>query len=300
MLYRVAAGTGLRASELASLMPASFNLAGGEPCVTVAAGYSKRGKRSGRDDVQALPGELAAALAAWMKGKPKGERVFTMPAVEHVAEMWREDLRCGRAGWIRETPNRAERRKRREATDFLAYRDSSERFADFHSLRHTFVSWLVGGGASVSVCQTLARHSTPTLTIGVYSHPTLADHRAALEGLPSMTPPVKREREALKMTGTDDVRGLPGKGDGDEERVRKIPGVFGLRLASHDTSEREEGSGSEARDNPLKQGISRDSSGEKGERPEWDSNPRKTDLQSVPLDRSGIRPSTHTLVEKAS
>ena len=38
---------------------------------------------------------------------------------------------------------------------------------DFHALWVTDVSSLVASGASVKTCQTLARHSTPHLTIGV-------------------------------------------------------------------------------------------------------------------------------------
>ena len=60
VLYRLAAATGLRASELASLTRESFDLAAdGGPVVTVAAAYSKRK----RDDVQPLPVELAGVLA---------------------------------------------------------------------------------------------------------------------------------------------------------------------------------------------------------------------------------------------
>jgi len=281
MLYRVAAGTGLRASELASLTPASFNLADDEPCVTVAAGYSKRGKRSGRDDVQPLPMDLADALAAWLAGRAKGKPVFTLPKIQHVAEMFRADLRSARAGWIRETIDRKARRERL-ASDFLVYRDASDRVADFHALRHTFVSWLVAGGASVSVCQTLARHSTPVLTIGVYSHPTLADHRAALEELPRVAPrETEQERASMKKTGTDDA--LPFR---RAENAPKTDGI--LRLSTAQTCTSDDGGRSDGK--PYETRGFSDSSGEKGARPRSDSNRRITDLQSVPLVRLGTRP----------
>jgi integrase len=64
-LYRVAVGTGFRASELASLTPESFDLTGDVPTVRVAAAYSKRR----RDDVQPIRRALAAALPAWWLGK---------------------------------------------------------------------------------------------------------------------------------------------------------------------------------------------------------------------------------------
>src|SRR4051794_39572915 len=44
---------------------------------------------------------------------------------------------------------------------------------DFHALRGSYVSHLVSSGASVKTCQVLARHSTPTLTIGLYAKASL-------------------------------------------------------------------------------------------------------------------------------
>lgn len=76
MLYKLAAASGLRSNELRSLRPDSFMLAGETPAVTVQAGYSKRGKRSGRDDVQPIPQAMAAELLEWHKGKPKGRAVL--------------------------------------------------------------------------------------------------------------------------------------------------------------------------------------------------------------------------------
>jgi integrase len=239
MIYRVACGTGLRASELASLTPEDFALKGGEPAVTVAAGYSKRGKRSGRDDLQPLPMDLANDLAAWLKGRAKGKPAFTLPEYHRTGEMLRADLQSARAGWIRETSDRNARRERRDS-DFLAFRDASDRVIDFHALRHTYISWLCGSGASVSVCQALARHSTPVLTLNTYSHPTLADHRAALEGLPTMAPATKApERASMKKTGTDDARALPDAVSHFPRAVNahKTDVISGLRMAQYGTSE---------------------------------------------------------------
>ena len=47
----------------------------------------------------------------------------------------------------------------------LLYRDRQGHVADFHSLRVLFISRVVAGGASVKEAQTLARHSTPLLTM---------------------------------------------------------------------------------------------------------------------------------------
>jgi integrase len=53
---------------------------------------------------------------------------------------------------------------------------------DFHAFRHTYITGLVQRGASVKTCQTLARHSTPTLTLGRYAHVEEDEMRQALEG----------------------------------------------------------------------------------------------------------------------
>ena len=47
----------------------------------------------------------------------------------------------------------------------LLYSDRQGHVADFHSLRVLFISRVVAGGASVKEAQTLARHSTPLLTM---------------------------------------------------------------------------------------------------------------------------------------
>jgi hypothetical protein len=60
---------------------------------------------------------------------------------------------------------------------------------DFHALRGASISNLVSAGASVKTCQTLARHSTPDLTIGVYAKASLHGNSGVVEGLPDLTTP---------------------------------------------------------------------------------------------------------------
>ena len=73
--------------------------------------------------------------------------------------------------------------------------------ADFHSLRHTFISNLVAGGVHPKLAQQLARHSTITLTMDRYSHVGLLDMNAALQSLPTVTAP---ESQTMRATGTTD------------------------------------------------------------------------------------------------
>jgi len=72
-------------------------------------------------------------------------------------------------------------------------------------LRHTYISNIMRSGASVKVCQELARHSDPKLTLGVYTHLQAHDKTAALDALRPMTPD-RPERESVKATGTYNVR----------------------------------------------------------------------------------------------
>ncbi len=160
MLYALAVGSGLRAGELASLAPESFNLAGEPPTVTVEAGYSKRRRR----DVQPLPRGLADVLGPWLVGKAAGVPVFGKLA--RTADMLKADLES--AGIEVETPAGV---------------------ADFHSLRHTYVTRLVASGVNVKLCQELARHSDPKLTLGVYSHVGMADKALALAMVPALEAP---------------------------------------------------------------------------------------------------------------
>src|SRR5262245_58601319 len=83
------------------------------------------------------------------------------------------------------------------------------RCADFHSLRHTFITRLVRAGVKPKEAQALARHSTITLTMDRYAHTGLHAVPRAVEALPSLsvnTP--ETDCQPLKATGTDEL-GLP-------------------------------------------------------------------------------------------
>lgn len=157
MLYRLAMGTGFRAAELRSLTPESFRLDGDSPSIVVRACYSKRGKRSGRDDVQPIRADLAAALQAWLVGRPDGQPVLPVPT--KTAQMLRADL--DRAG--------------------IPHRDATGRVIDFHALRHSYITDLVRKGVNPKIVQTLARHSTITLTLDRYTTLDDSDAREAIE-----------------------------------------------------------------------------------------------------------------------
>ena len=56
-----------------------------------------------------------------------------------------------------------------------------------HSLRHSYITALAKSNAPVKIVQSLARHSTPVLTLGVYTHLGLYDQTPALDALPDLT-----------------------------------------------------------------------------------------------------------------
>jgi integrase len=176
MVYRLALGTGFRAKELRSLTPQSFNLDGDPPTVTVAAAYSEHR----REDVQPIRRDLAALLRPWLAGKEPGRLLFGR-LTANASRMLQGDLAAARRVWIEEAPAGPERQAREKA-DFLAYRNAAGHVVDFHATRHTYVSGIVAGGASVRTAQELARHSDPALTIGRYSHARLHDLQGALDG----------------------------------------------------------------------------------------------------------------------
>jgi site-specific recombinase XerC len=72
---------------------------------------------------------------------------------------------------------------------------------DFHALRVSYVSHLVSSGASVKTCQELARHSTPILTIGVYSKALGRDIADAIDALPDICPSKERYPAGLSQNG---------------------------------------------------------------------------------------------------
>ena len=204
MCYRLAAATGFRASELRSLTTDSFDLDASPPTCTVEAGYSKRRKR----DVQPLPEALVQPLRGWLAGFALGGQVFAGIA-KATARMLRSDLAAARAAWLKAAEREPEQvREQMQASDFLLYADRQGHVADFHSLRVLFISRVVAGGASVKEAQTLARHSTPLLTMNTYSRATLLDVAGAVAGLGDLLTkrPSRPEPQEMRATGTDGRR----------------------------------------------------------------------------------------------
>ncbi len=215
MLYTVAAYSGLRAGELSSLTVESLSLEGSPPTITLEAGYSKRRRK----DVQPLPAWLGDRMTEWLAERAAEPRrlpatLAMRPAAGRQSRLWpgawsdkaarmlQADLEAARAAWIDAAPS-AQERTRREASDTLAYVDEAGRVFDFHALRHQYISNLAAAGVHPKVAQTLARHSTVSLTLDRYTHLAAADVVGALESLPAVGRPAGSEATQARATGTD-------------------------------------------------------------------------------------------------
>jgi len=206
-LYSMALGTGLRASELASLTTQSFDLDSDPPTVRILA----KNEKSRRGDTLPLPNDLAEMLRGWVPQIDTGAKLWpgTWAAYKVASKFIQHDLKVARAAWLNTAKNDAERETMKK-TDFLSYRDADGQQADFHSLRHTYLSRLGRSGASAKVMQRLARHSTVELTLGRYTHAGLFDMRSAVDKLPPLpTGPKTTIPEVIRATGTDAADVLP-------------------------------------------------------------------------------------------
>ena len=184
MIYTLAAYTGLRASEIASLTTASFDFASKPATVTVAAGYTKNNEPANqplREDLAVrLSGYLESITPATLSFNQEPDTVWPGSWSDDGAEMIRGDLKA--AG--------------------LPYTDDRGDDYDFHALRHQFITELSRSGVSLSSAQQLARHSKPELTANVYTHLSLRDAGADVEKMGAIPCGYPEQHRA---TGTDGV-----------------------------------------------------------------------------------------------
>jgi len=190
MIYTLAAWTGFRRGEIGSLTKRSFSLDSSPATVTVEACYSKRR----REDTQVLHPDVVKRIKAWFETKKRlGPSTVLFPISNRVpggvnrrtSKMIERDLMAARDKWLDEAKTDEDLKERLES-DFLCYCNHDDLYADFHSLRHLFITNLERAGVTPKMAQTLARHSDIRLTLGVYTHVELHDQTAAIESLPGL------------------------------------------------------------------------------------------------------------------
>jgi integrase len=162
LLYETAARTGLRAAELASLIPSMFDLTGEHPVVELPGRFTKNGRAA----VQPIPADLAGRLVPLIAATPADRAVWhsrtgTRQPWGGAVRVLKPDLR--RAG--------------------IPYRDAAGRVFDFHALRAQFGSDLARAGVSIQHAQKLMRHHSPVMTAKHYTLLDRADMAGAVEKL---------------------------------------------------------------------------------------------------------------------
>jgi len=184
MIYQVAVWTGLRKAEIGSLTIRSLDLDSQVCTATVPAAFSKHR----RQDVQILHPYLVKRLHAWLKARgdlEPDELLFPISArtgaevtredgtkyyrrhgsdgagkplppvpERHTFKMIRQDLAAARRAWIANAERDPKEHRRRQRSDFLAYRNHAGLYADFHSIRHTFITsgWHQDGVILCDLC----------------------------------------------------------------------------------------------------------------------------------------------------
>jgi integrase len=128
---------------------------------------------------------VAEALREYLKDRPASRPVWggTWAKDRKGADMLRIDLDA--AGIPYEVPG-----------------PDGPLFADFHSLRHSYLTLGGRAGIDLRTLQELAGHSTPVLTAR-YSHRRLYDLDGAVKKMPRFLPEDPLA-EALQATGTGD------------------------------------------------------------------------------------------------
>lgn len=189
IMYLVASYTGFRKGEIGSMTIESFvfNSDNNKQEITVEACYSKRR----RHDVIPLHPSITKKIKHWLKEKKPKQNEILFPiskragSVERdTAKMIQFDLNAARTFWIAESKNKTEENKRK-TSEFLLYCNNKGKFADFHCLRHTFVTNLGRHKVPPQIAQALARHSDINLTLKIYNHIEQDEHINAINTLPT-------------------------------------------------------------------------------------------------------------------
>ncbi len=190
MVYILAAWTGYRRAELASLTKRSFKLRSNPPSLAVPASHTNNRKAA---EIP-LHADVVERYLAWIDEKGEMEAdspVFQLKTTgghwRKTAKMMRLDLKAAREAWQLEAKT-AEDREKREESDFLCYRDEDGLYADFHANRHTFVTNLRKAGVPLTARKKLARHLNTSLTENTYDHYGI-DEKA--EAIAALAPPPK-------------------------------------------------------------------------------------------------------------
>jgi site-specific recombinase XerC len=225
VIYYLTLGTGLRAAEVASLRPESFDLE--QPLFRTVTVEAKRSKRRQRDEIPLAP-DVANIMAEYLEDRPAEELLWPGCWPDRAAEMMEHDLAEAKAAWIKEAPSDEEATKRLKS-DFLAYQNKAGEYADFHAQRHTYAT-VVYRVLPSKMGRDLVRHSTESLA-DRYTHIHASDRGGAAASLPPILPPEDSTIQRQLATGTDGraaVRGTATKRPRKEAPAEDRPDVISI------------------------------------------------------------------------
>ena len=159
-LFMTVALTGMRSGEALALQWENVDLEAGKVAVQRSLSWARRKgedvrprfyppkTKAGKRTIP-IPDQLRKVLRVWKLQCPPGSEDLVFPAVSGRAAHRGDILRKG----LHPALERAGLRR-----------------VDMHSLRHSFASSLIAAGAPVTEVQHLLGHSSPTVTLQVYSH----------------------------------------------------------------------------------------------------------------------------------
>jgi integrase len=132
--------------------------------ITLTPSYTKNKKTA----IVTMPKTLADDLQAYLANKLPNTQVFR----------------------VRRAPS--EMIKKDHIAAGIEY-DTNEGTADFHALRHSFITNLARAGVHPSDAMALARHSTITLTMNYYTHTERKSLQGIIDAQPDLTKRVPNE-----------------------------------------------------------------------------------------------------------
>ncbi|MGD9126800.1 MAG: tyrosine-type recombinase/integrase [Planctomycetia bacterium] len=158
-IYLVAAMTGLRRQELASLTRDHFRLDDPTPTVCIKGAYSKNKKT---DEIPLHPTVVDRLREYFDRTKPKASKpVFPLRSP---------------GGGLRSTSKMMQRDCEAAGIDYK----TSDGFVDFHANRVLFITSLCRSNIGLVMAQKLARHSDPKLTSNIYSKVSTEERAEAI------------------------------------------------------------------------------------------------------------------------
>ncbi len=190
LCYRVILLTGLRRAEAVALQWGDLHLDAVRPFVQLRATTTKNAKA----DTLPLHPDLVQDLRQQWQAHPATPlaAVLTVPSMaNHRAYL---------------------------AAAKIAYEDDQGRRADFHALRHTYITNLNRAGVAPRMAMQLARHSDIRLTMKTYTNLSMTDLSAAIG---DMSIPTRTSDDQQRATGTADATG--DLGDNVGINTRQMP-----------------------------------------------------------------------------